>query len=148
MKFSSTQPIHIFLVEDDAEDQQLFADALMEISENIRLSILNNGEELLTKLRKATHLPDMIFLDLYMPVMNGETCLKKIREEKQWDSLPVLLFSTTFDLGLIERLFDLGANRYLQKPVSFKDLVYSLEKTIESLTRNGLGSPTAIHISS
>lgn len=141
------QPLRIFLVEDDADDQQLFADALYEISEDIRLTVLNNGEELLKELRAVSELPDMIFLDLYMPVMNGESCLQMIREEQQWESIPVLLFSTTFDLRQVERLFDMGANRYLQKPVSFSDLVYSLEKTIESLTRNGLGSPTAIHIS-
>jgi len=148
MNFEEKKPLTVFLVDDDEEDQQLFSDALTGISESVQLTILNNGVELMERLFSGTPLPDMIFLDLYMPMMNGEECLQDIREEKRFNTIPILIYSNAFDLDMIEQLFEMGANRYLQKPNSFSELESSLEKIINSLVKNGIGGNTAYHITS
>jgi DNA-binding response OmpR family regulator len=79
-------------------------------------------------------------------MMDGEECLQDIRDEKKFNKIPVLIYSNSFDLERIERLFEMGANRYLQKPSTFSSLVASLEQIINSLAKNGLGGPTAYHI--
>jgi CheY-like chemotaxis protein len=146
MNFNEVKFLEVFLVDDDADDQQLFSEALSKISRPINLTILNNGVELMEKLFSGTGLPNMIFLDLYMPMMDGEECLQDIRDEKKFNKIPVLIYSNSFDLERIERLFEMGANRYLQKPSTFSSLVASLEQIINSLANNGLGGPTAYHI--
>lgn len=146
MKENREEPLEIYLVEDDVEDQRFFSEALSEVQDTVHLTILSNGMELMQSLESASKLPDIIFLDLIMPEMNGEACLERIRIEARYDSIPVLIFSTLYHLETVERLFAKGANRYLQKPVVFSALVYSLEITLESLRKNGLGSPTVYRI--
>jgi CheY-like chemotaxis protein len=61
-------------------------------------------------------LPDVIFLDLNMPLMIGEECLADIRSEHRFASIPIVIYSTYMDRLKVEYLFEKGADRYLQKP--------------------------------
>lgn len=131
--------ITVLLVDDDTEDQELFAEAIAQLTIPINLKILNNGIDLMHFLYSDAPLPDMIFLDLHMPMMDGEECLTDIRQESQFETIPVLIYSTSYDWPQIERLFDLGANYFLQKPRSFNDLVSSLDQCIKTALRNGYG---------
>ncbi|MGK2861628.1 MAG: response regulator [Chitinophagaceae bacterium] len=129
--------ISVLLVDDDREDQVLFAEAIAQLTMPIDLKILNNGIELMQLLHSDAPFPDMVFLDLQMPMMDGEECLTDIRQEKQFETIPILIYSTGYDVSRIDRLFALGANFFLQKPLSFNDLVSSLERYIVSALRNG-----------
>jgi CheY-like chemotaxis protein len=146
MNFKDEKTLLVYLVDDDPDDQHLFSEALSKISRPVNLTILNNGVELMDKLFTTDQLPDMVFLDLYMPMMDGEECLQDIREEKKFNKIPILIYSNSFDINRIGRLFEMGANRFLQKPVSFSSLVSLLDRIIRSLIKNGLGGPTAYHI--
>jgi CheY-like chemotaxis protein len=64
-----------FLVEDDDDDQLLFTEAINEIDNSISLGFAANGVDALSKLCKMSILPDMIFMDINMPLMNGLDCL-------------------------------------------------------------------------
>eukprot|EP01035_Chromulina_nebulosa_P054372 gene54372-74484_t len=71
----------ILLVEDDKDDQEFFIEAIKDI-ENVTLYfVANNGKEALDKLRNSKVLPDLIFTDINMPVMNGIECLTAIIED-------------------------------------------------------------------
>lgn len=129
--------ISIVLVDDDPEDQELFADAIAQLSLPIDLTIFSNGIDLMEFLYSDAPFPDMVFLDLHMPVMDGEECLTDIRRESQFEIIPILVYSTSNDLPRIEALFRLGANFFLQKPPSFKDLVSSLDECIKTALKNG-----------
>jgi CheY-like chemotaxis protein len=67
-----------------------------------------------------------------MPLMNGEECLADIRNEQKTAKIPVVIYSTHFDLFKVKFLKDKGADRYLQKPKSFSVLKTCLERCIES----------------
>lgn len=58
---------HIYMAEDDAEDQQIFRDAIASLQENIKITMFSNGLDLLNELQANTLKPNVIFLDLFMP---------------------------------------------------------------------------------
>ena len=138
--------ISIFLVDDESDDQEIFKSALDEIDVQVELSLYNSSSTLLEALGNKQKNPDVLFLDLYMPKMDGEDCLIKIRENPEFDDIPIVIYSTEYDLDRIEKLFNLGANRYLRKPDSFDSIKTSLEKTLQSVQRNTLGGAALINI--
>lgn len=136
----------VFLADDDLEDQKLFKKCLEQIETKVHLKVFDNAEDLLIDLASTNTNPDLIFLDLYMPSMDGEDCLIEIRSNSDFKSIPIVIYSSELDLDRIEELFALGANRYLRKPISYKSLVASISKTIESVKRNAIGGNTVINI--
>lgn len=136
----------VYLADDDVTDQEIFRDALKEIDTPLTLNVFNNGIDLLTRLENSETLPDVIFLDLYMPKMDGSDCLIKMRENPLLDYVPIIVYSTEFDIDRIEELFEYGANRYLRKTASFDSLVSSLDRTFNSLKRNANSAPALINI--
>lgn len=122
---------YIFLADDDADDRDFFADALMEVSHQTELTTSNDGIELMTNLEKVAEPPPphVIFLDLNMPRKNGYECLKEIRVNPKLKNVPVVIFSTTANENAIETTYSLGANCYIQKPNSHQ----LLKKTIETV---------------
>ncbi|HZJ20799.1 MAG TPA: response regulator [Pricia sp.] len=127
----------IFLADDDDDDRQLFQEALAKISDFVNIITFDNGVSLIDQLLK-THekLPDAIFLDLNMPLMNGEECLADIRNESIFAQVPIIIYSTSLDRAKVEYLYEKGANRYLQKPSSFAHLKSALEKCLGYLDNN------------
>lgn len=124
--------IKIFLADDDEDDRILFSEALSELPVNCKIFHYKDGIHLMAQLMiKETPLPDIIFLDINMPLMNGDDCLKKIRETERICKLPVFIYSTSFNKMEVGRFHTLGANGYLQKPTSFNQLKTLLYKCIK-----------------
>jgi len=124
------QSKNIFLVDDDVDDQLFFTDALREIDSNISCAIANNGREALDYLRKMTLLPEILFLDLNMPFMNGYECLSHLKNELRLSRIPVVIFTTSNDPKDAEITHQLGAEVFLSKPNEFKLLREKLEKIL------------------
>jgi CheY-like chemotaxis protein len=85
---------HIFLVEDDEEDQQIFFDAITDIDASILITCAANGVDALAKLIKMQLLPDIIFMDVNMPFMNGFECLAKIKAQVRLQNVPVVMLTS------------------------------------------------------
>ncbi len=133
----SNKPYYIFLIDDDEDDRDLFKDALREISIKTEVVSFNNGLELMAQLEDENNgLPQIIFLDLHMPIIGGEDCLKKIRKNAQFNGIPVVIYSTYYIQQMANRLMGLGANLYIQKPSSFSLLKSILERCIIALLEN------------
>ena len=124
------QSKNIFLVDDDADDQLFFTDALKEIDSSISCAIANNGKEALEKLRKLVSLPEILFLDLNMPFMNGYECLSELKNETRLSRIPVVIFTTSNDPKDAEITHQLGAEVFLSKPNEFSQLRNKLEKIL------------------
>lgn len=120
-------PFTIFYTDDDADDQEFFGEATNAIGNGIRLVTQNNGSELLHDLENPPPNPHLVFLDLNMPGENGLLILEKIRKNKKFHEIPVVIFSTSGDDETIARSRKLGANFYVKKPNDF----YLLKKTIQ-----------------
>ncbi|MEP7256972.1 MAG: response regulator [Flavitalea sp.] len=121
--------IHILFSDDDTDDALLFTQAADLITSPILLSFAEDGEQLMRYLSKEI-LPDMIFLDLNMPVKNGIECLQSIRSDKKLDWLPIIIYTTSDNPRDIDTCFKLGANLYVVKPTSFESIIKTLKKII------------------
>lgn len=122
----------ILLVDDDEDDREFFADALVGVNLNTQLQQLDNGKSCLDYLmQQIDNLPNLIFLDLNMPIMNGFECLTEIRKNPLLKELPIAIYSTSSSDKDIERTFLNGANIYIKKPSSFEDLKKSLTQVIK-----------------
>ena len=119
----------IFLVEDDLDDQEFFVEALNEIENASLYGIANNGHEALIKLKHHV-MPDMIFMDIHMPHMNGIECLTKIVQTDQTRFIPVIMLSTA--IPHIEKVRSLGARGFIEKPSDNRVLRTHLEKMINA----------------
>jgi CheY-like chemotaxis protein len=125
--------IRILLTDDDQDDRELFGDAAAELHLNFPVEFCKNGLELLNRLYdKSLIIPDIIFLDLNMPVMSGFETLQQIREDMMFKDIPLIaIYSTSAAEEGIKSTFGLGANAYIVKPTDFNDLKELLKKVIE-----------------
>ena len=113
----------ITLADDDEDDRLFFTDAFEELKINTVVNTVNNGKELLDFLNHPeTTLPNIIFLDLNMPILNGIDCLKEIKQNDKFRDIAIAIYSTSSSDQDIENTFVLGANIYIKKPSNFNDL--------------------------
>lgn len=125
------KPDIIIMAEDDADDRLLVKDALEECQWNADLRFVENGEELLDyllrqgKYRRAEESPrpGLILLDLNMPRKDGREVLRDIRGHAELRRIPVVVLTTSKADTDIERVYELGANSFISKPVQFEGLV-------------------------
>ncbi|VXB24459.1 response regulator [Maribacter litoralis] len=123
--------LNVFLADDDSDDRTFFSDALREIPIQTKISEFNNGVDLMAELLSNTaEQPDVIFLDLKMPMMDGFECLADIRDLEQYINTPVIIYSTSYHPKEIDRLNEMGASLYLQKPSSYNQLKTLLHKCL------------------
>ncbi len=120
----------ILLVDDDGDDQVLFVDALSLVNSNIECNIVNNGLEALLSLRSKTPIPDIIFLDLNMPKMNGYECLAEIKNEVRLRHIPVVIYSTSKTDSDKQLTLEMGAKYFFTKPGDFTALMKELGRIL------------------
>lgn len=125
----------IMLADDDSDDRFLFEEALREVCNVSKLIVACDGLELIKKLEETVKpFPDVIFIDINMPYLNGLECLSKIRLDKNLQSIPVIMLSTTQNKATVESAYKLGANYYIHKPSSFAVLKKMIEKVYTVLS--------------
>lgn len=115
----------ILYVDDDPEDIEIFVEAVKECDASINCLVAQNGVKAMDILH-ADLLPDFIFLDINMPVINGRVILSEIRREKRFNDIPVIMYSTTMNADEIEEYKKMGANHFLAKQNHFQDLCDSI----------------------
>jgi CheY-like chemotaxis protein len=116
-----------FIVDDDIDDQELFMEAVGEVDGSIECLSASNCEEALSLLKSGKiGLPDVIFLDLNMPRLNGKQCLAELKKQANLRHIPVIIYSTSSEKRDIEETFELGAAYFLTKPNKFDELCQAL----------------------
>jgi len=123
----------LLLADDDIDDTEMFCEALAVVDENIICHCAKNGSEALKILNDLNEKPELIFLDLNMPVMSGWDCLKIIKKHQIFQEIPVIMISTSSHQKDIDTASELGAICYFVKPNSFTDLKNILEEIISNL---------------
>jgi CheY-like chemotaxis protein len=103
-------------VDDDEDDKEIFCLALQNADPSINCVVASDGREALALLKDRSLVPDFIFLDLNMPVMNGKECLKEIRKQGHLNHVPVIIFSTSSADRDKEEAKALGASAFITKP--------------------------------
>ncbi len=121
----------ILLVEDNPDDEVLTLDALEMNKVGNKVVVARNGVEALDYLfgegsyagRNAADLPAVVLLDLKLPKIDGLEVLRRIRDDKRTELLPVVILTTSNeDVDRIKG-YALGANSYVRKPVDFDEFI-------------------------
>lgn len=129
----------LFIVDDDEDDIKLFVEAVNSIDKNMGCFKAKNGEDALARLDELHMLPDVIFLDLNMPGMNGRETLEHLKKSERYKNIPVVIYSTSSSEQDKAETKKLGASDYLTKPDSFTDLCIQLARTIRVQSEKGKG---------
>ena len=130
----SGMPKHVLLIEDSPGDVRLTREALSEANPEIELSVAADGIEAMSFLNQQNEhshapRPDMILLDLNLPLMDGREVLARIKGDDALKTIPTIILTTSQAQADISTSYELQANSYLCKPVrldEFMDLVKSI----------------------
>lgn len=123
----------IFLIDDDPDDREIFEEILSQEHPLIAFQQAENGAAAFEKLRSGSFTkPDLIFLDLNMPVMDGRSFLKQIKKEVALQDIPVIIYSTSS--SEIDKAFaqDHLAAQFLTKQYSIELLRKDLNAAVEN----------------
>lgn len=127
----------VFLVDDDADDQLLFGEALREIHSTALFETASDALDALKKLNTKVTIPELIFLDLNMPIMHGFECLKRIKANSTLQKIPVIIFTTSSSPLDIHTAKQLGAAAYFCKPMHFNHLCDGLKRILNGVWETG-----------
>jgi CheY-like chemotaxis protein len=128
------QKLFILVAEDDSDDRFLLQTAFREKGFNDKVEFVENGVELIEYLTRLQddktgegNYPYFILLDLNMPKKDGREALKEIKQHPVFKKIPIIVFTTTKNENEIRRCYELGANTYIVKPVSFEGLLKAVD---------------------
>ncbi|MBW4488764.1 MAG: response regulator [Trichocoleus desertorum ATA4-8-CV12] len=133
-----SMPGAVLLVEDDPNDVLLIQRAFTKANLQVPMQVVDNGEAAVLYLagagdysdRDQHPLPILILLDLKLPCRSGHEVLAWLRQQPSLRRLPVVVLTSSQEMGDINRAYDLGANSYLVKPVAFNALT-EIVKTLD-----------------
>ena len=120
----------IILTEDDTDDIMFFKLALRKIDYKFTPWIAKSCDELFTILDEMIKIPEMIFLDLNMPCVDGFECLKKIRNISLLDTCKVVILTTSSNTENLIKSRSLGADLYVTKPSDHSKLISVLNSLL------------------
>jgi len=121
----------ILLVDDDIDDREIFKEAMERVAPSVQCFSAVDGEDAMLILDSAIFTPDLIFLDLNMPRLNGIQCLIEIKKNQKIKDIPVIIYSTSTLAKDVDETKELGASQYIVKPYGFPELCQSLTEAME-----------------
>ena len=125
------------LIDDDRDDQILFQEAVQVINPDLRCELASSCQQALRQLEELP-LPDFIFMDLNMSVINGFDCLVNLKNQNNYKDIPVVILTTSKNLDDVNRTKLLGAKWYMTKPDDFNILCQKLNKILQKDSPEGL----------
>ena len=123
----------VVLTDDDRDDGLLFKEALQEIDGRIAFEYFEGGREAIDHLTADEYeLPDLIFLDINMPVVNGWFCLEEFKRSSRLAKVPIYIYTTSSHKKEKERALEMGATEFITKPMDFNELKRILKTIVDS----------------
>lgn len=140
MQVGEVQCAKIILAEDNADDEALAIRALRKTGVPIAVQVAHDGDRALELLGlkeggdDTPSLPRLVVLDVKMPKVGGIEVLRRIREDKRFDDVPVVMLTSSDEPVDVELCRKLGASSYIKKPVDYDEFV----STIAEVARHWL----------
>ena len=128
---SMTRLPNILLVDDNEMDVKIALRAFKQAALKNNIYVAHNGQECLDFVRRqggfkdATQYPrpDIILLDISMPVLDGFGVLKVLKQDDAYKDIPIVILTASNNENDVKNCYALGANSYIQKPVAYEDFV-------------------------
>ena len=125
--------VHILLVEDNEGDILLTLDAFEESKINTEISVARNGQEALDFLYNRNAFleakkPDLILLDINLPIYNGHEVLKQIKQDTNLKKIPVIMLTTSAFSNDIGQAYENNCNSYVKKPLDMDEFIEAILK--------------------
>lgn len=118
----------LYLIDDDTDDLEFFCEAVNSIDSSIICFRSADSENALRSFQQhEVPLPDLIFLDLNMPLIDGRTFLTELKKINAYANIPVIIYSTSSHTKDVEDTMKLGAAGFMTKPYSQEVLVNQLQ---------------------
>ena len=143
----SVLSMNIILVDDDKDDQAIFKQAFDDLYSGNDLLLFGDGYAALAHLNITDIIPDIIFLDLNMPRLNGWELLEQIRKSQRYKFVTVAIYSTSSLESDIEKALTHGANVFITKPSSYpklREIIGKVLVTNAQYMTSGLNKSTFI----
>lgn len=127
------KPVHILLVEDNEGDILLTLDAFEEAKVTTEISVVRNGQEALDFLFKQgtfidSKKPDLILLDINIPIYSGHEVLKQIKAHNELKKIPVIMLTTSSNQSDIDKAYENYTNSYVKKPLDMEEFLQAILK--------------------
>ena len=122
---------NILLIDDDADDAEIFMEAVNAVEKNIVFRSEVNPVKALEDLEVSETLPDVIFLDYNMPLLNGKEFLQRIKSRSKLKDIPVILISSPSKEFVTDLLQKKEIIHYISKPNSYVELINMLKSVLK-----------------
>ncbi len=116
----------VLLVEDNEINQELAMELLT--SSGITVSVANNGKEALDRLEQAEY--DGVLMDIQMPVMDGYSATRAIRQQGRFKGLPIIAMTANAMVGDRDKVIEAGMNDHIAKPINVREMFTTMAKWI------------------
>lgn len=130
--------LNILLIEDDQIEVMKFHRALDKLHASHVVETSSNGEEAMKKLKSGKVLPDILFLDLNMPKINGLDFLKALKSDAKLRYLPTIILTTSGNRKDVLASYEIGVAGYILKPLKYSEYLNKIEKTLAYWSENVL----------
>lgn len=127
--------ISILLVDDDVDDQEIFLLTMRETGSDVACEFANDGIHALEKLAEPAFRPNLIFIDINMPKMNGIELLAELKQNPQLHQTPIFMYSTSDQKEIVTRCMELGASGFMRKNPDIDELRREFIKVIGNQDR-------------
>lgn len=125
------KPKILLIIDDDPDDREFFRDALKEVDGSAICYTCKNGLEAIDMLTsEGAPVPDFIFLDLNMPILNGKQCLAELKKLKKLNNSHVIIYTTSKLTDDFSETISMGAMHFLSKPTKFSELCEALSNVL------------------
>ncbi|MFK7833631.1 MAG: response regulator [Winogradskyella sp.] len=130
--------LNILLIEDDMIEVMKLNRAMNSLQLNHKITEANNGEDALKLLEQKDNLPDIIFLDLNMPKINGIEFLKILKADDRLKYIPTIILTTSNNQRDLLECYKIGVAGYVLKPLKYEEYVSKIEKLLSYWSINEL----------
>lgn len=120
----------VLLVDDDIDDRELFEEAIELAGSSFQCLLAADAPTALRLMKE--HMPDLVFLDINLPVVSGWECLNIIRNNELYKDIPVIIYTTSSHERDKQIARDLGANLFVTKPHNFEVLADVVKQLINA----------------
>lgn len=131
----------ILWAEDGLDDQYLIKHALGQVGDSAKVQFVEDGVVALEQAKALK--PDLVVLDINMPVMDGLETLRRLRGNEATKSLPVVVFSTGREEKAVAASRQLGVLDYIQKPFHFNDFTAAVARIVHMAKTGKPDAPAA-----